>query len=149
MAERDLADIIRALRGGRSQTEFAHDVGISPGMIGHVEARRRSLSLESLTRIEQAHDGLTDAERAELREARQRASDLLNTTTRSGARVTSDVSLLRAELEQERSERRSEVQELRDQVEELIDQMAAIAEAVDVLRQQQGAGQSSPRAATE
>lgn len=59
------------------------------------------------------------------------------------------VSLLRAELEQERAERRSEVQELRDQVEELIDQMAAIAEAVDVLRQQQGAGQSSPRSATE
>ncbi len=128
-------------RIGISMEELAVDVSVSEGAVWQWEAGRTTPRRATALKVDQRLG------------AGGAVAEAFGYSTAPAEPVernrTVEVSLLRAELEQERSERRSEVQELRDQVEELIDQMAAIAEAVDVLRQQPGAGQSSPRAATE
>lgn len=65
----DLADLIVRLRGDRTQEQFAERVGLSPAMIGHVEARRRNLGLPSIEKIARALD-LSDVEHNRLRRAR-------------------------------------------------------------------------------
>jgi transcriptional regulator with XRE-family HTH domain len=78
-----LADVIRRIRGGMKQTEFAELVGISSSMVGHVEAGTRSLSVESLDQIADALE-LPETERRALRHARERKSSELTTKQRGG-----------------------------------------------------------------
>lgn len=70
-----LADIIRQHRKNRNMTQadFAVLVGLSPSMVGHVEAGTRSLSVENVEQIaDRLH--LTTDETQRLRAARDRRS---------------------------------------------------------------------------
>lgn len=67
--EDDLADLVAALRGDRTQDDFAALVGISASLVGHVETRRRNLGPDSIDKIVDAL-GLSELERQRLRRAR-------------------------------------------------------------------------------
>lgn len=73
-----LADLLKQLREDRKmkQADLAKAIGVSPGMIGHVESGTRSMSWEVLN---QAADALhaTEDERRRLAAARQMTSDML------------------------------------------------------------------------
>lgn len=73
VADPTLPKMIRAHRGQLSQKEFAKLVGLSDGMVGHLESGTRSMSVESVERVSEALN-LDPSQRAELRAARDRQS---------------------------------------------------------------------------
>jgi transcriptional regulator with XRE-family HTH domain len=92
-----LGQLLIAYRGGIPQWKLAEAIGVSEGMIAHVESGRRSLGVDAVDAAARYFE-LSPTQRDDLLTARQEATEIL-ATKRKTPSAPSDVTLLRSELE--------------------------------------------------